>query len=580
MRTAIYIRVSTEDQAKEGYSLEVQKEHLESFALREGYEVFKVYSDDGISAYSTRRSALQELLADAKAKRFELVIVHKIDRFSRNLKDLLMLVDELSSYGVGFKSATEPFDTTTSAGKLMFQQLGSFAEFERNRIAERVFPGMIKGVQQGNWQGARFAPFGYNYNKAKKLLEVEEREANIVKLIYMMYLSGKSTHDIAAYLDKKGYKTRTGKQFYNKFICDILKNQIYTGKIVWNKKHYDKNQKTKKHYKYIKNDSSKVLVAQGKHKPIIDEEDFAEVQKLLANKTRTWRPRVKNKEYLLTGLITCAKCNHRYTGVSSISNHRLNKKKRWYRCSGPYSSHISCTNRAVKAEDIEPEATKIVVQLIQNERLKQSRWTTGTGSEIASPPAGARNDECFRDNDEGQLKDKLKINQEKQSKLTDTYLENLLGEDVYREKITTLRTEEESLKKALAGYELREIERERSEDYINRVKDFLDGYDDSKEKIDFATKKELAGLLFKNIKIAPAIGGSLPPKRISFSLFAPFNFLFSETEKKLQCQKNQKLTKICQKKSTSVLSADPWFVLYKLAKPFFFTSFQVELAAM
>jgi len=84
----------------------------------------------------------------------------------------------------------------------------------------------------------------------------------------------------------------------------------------------------------------------------------------------------------------------------------------------------------------------------------------------------------------------------------------------------------------------------------------------------------------KNIKIAPAIGGSLPPKRISFSLFAPFNFLFSETEKKLQFQKNQKVIKICQKKSTSVPSADPWFVLYKLSKSFFFTAFQVELAAM
>ncbi|MBA2124007.1 hypothetical protein B9J78_03620 [bacterium Unc6] len=328
LRIAIYTRVSTEDQAKEGYSLEVQKEYLESFANREGYEVFKVYCDDGISAYSTRRPALQQLLADAKAKRFELVLVHKIDRFSRNLKDLLMLVDELSSYGVGFKSATEPFDTTTSAGTLMFQQLGSFAEFERNRIAERVFPGMMKGVQQGNWQGARFAPFGYAYNKTKKLLEVEERETNIVKLIYTMYISGKSTHDIAAYLDRKGYKTRTGKQFYNKFVCDILKNQIYTGKIVWNKKHYDKNQKTKKHYKYIRNDPSKVLVAQGRHKPIIDGEDFVEVQKLLANKTRTWRPRTKSQEYLLTGLIACAKCNHRYTGVSSISNHRLNRKKR------------------------------------------------------------------------------------------------------------------------------------------------------------------------------------------------------------------------------------------------------------
>ena len=128
----------------------------------------------------------------------------------------------------------------------------------------------------------------------------------------------------------------------------------------------------------------------------------------------------------------------------------------------------------------------------------------------------------------------------------------MLGEDVYRDKITDLRKEEDGLKKLLAGYELREIEREQSEGYINWVKDFLEGYDDSKEKIDFATKKQLAGLLFKNIKIASCLGGRLPQKRISFSLFAPFNFLFSETEKKLQCQKNQKLIKICQKKSTSV----------------------------
>jgi len=171
------------------------------------------------------------------------------------------------------------------------------------------------------------------------------------------------------------------------------------------------------------------------------------------------------------------------------------------------------------------------------------------------------NDSVEYEIDNDQLKDKLKINQEKlkinqekQSKLTDAYLENLLSEDVYREKITSLRNEEESLKKLLAGYELREMERERSEGYINRVKDFLDGYDDSKEKLDFADKKELARLLFKNIKIAPAIGGARPQKRISFSLFAPFNFLFSETEKKLQCQKNQKLTKICRKKSISAPS--------------------------
>ena len=137
MKTAIYTRVSTEEQAKEGYSLEVQREHLEAFAKQKGYEIFKVYSDEGISGYVLERPALKKLIEDAKYKEFDLVLVYKIDRFSRNLKDLLNLADELSCYGIGFKSATEAFDTSTSAGRMMLQQLGSFAEFERNRRAGR-----------------------------------------------------------------------------------------------------------------------------------------------------------------------------------------------------------------------------------------------------------------------------------------------------------------------------------------------------------------------------------------------------------------------------------------------------------
>lgn len=109
MKIAIYTRVSTEDQAKEGYSLEVQREYLESFAKREGFKVFKVYQDDGISGCTLNRSALKALLNDAKERKFDLVSVHKIDRCSRNLKDLLNLVDELSSYGVGSKSTTDSY---------------------------------------------------------------------------------------------------------------------------------------------------------------------------------------------------------------------------------------------------------------------------------------------------------------------------------------------------------------------------------------------------------------------------------------------------------------------------------------
>ena len=89
--------------------------------------------------------------------------------------------------GIGYKSATEPFDTTSSAGKMAIQMLGSCAEFERNRLVERVFPGMVVGVKRGHWQGARYAPYGYRYNKEIKKLEVHPEEAKIVKEIYAIH---------------------------------------------------------------------------------------------------------------------------------------------------------------------------------------------------------------------------------------------------------------------------------------------------------------------------------------------------------------------------------------------------------
>ncbi|MCM8782139.1 MAG: recombinase family protein [Candidatus Omnitrophica bacterium] len=538
MKVVIYIRVSTEDQAKEGYSLEVQREYLESFAKREGLEIFKVYQDDGISGYSTERPALKELLKDAKGKKFDLVLVYKIDRFSRNLKDLLNLVDELSSYGIGFKSATEPFDTTTSAGKLMFQQLGSFAEFERNRIAERVFPGMIKGVQQGNWQGARYAPYGYKYIKERKLLETNEEEAKVVKLIYTMFLCDKSIRSITEYLTRKGYRNRKGNIFTTKLIGDILKNRMYTGKLVWNVHHYDKTQKTKKGYKYIKNPPEKIIIAQGKHQPIISEEDFELAQKKL-DERRTER---KNKasDYPLSGILYCAKCNHRYLGLTSISNHRTGIKKRWYRCMGPYGSFIRCKNKSVKADEIESEVAEILETLLKNDKLKTSRWMNVTEANFPVFAESAKTDL-------EKVKNRLDSNLKKQSKLTNAYLENLLSEELYKQKNEALRQEEEELKKLIALQEVRDIERERSKDYLDRVEEFISGYNPNKKEIDSLTKKLMLNLLFKNIKIAH--------KTIfSFEFFAPFNFLFLEEKQKLQCQTKQRVAKILAQKSLSGLS--------------------------
>ena len=504
MKVAFYLRVSTEDQAKEGYSLEVQREYLESFAKCEGFVVFKVYQDDGISGYSKDRPALKELLKDAKEKRFDFVLVYKIDRFSRNLKDMLNLVDELSSYGIGFKSATEPFDTTTSAGKLMFQQLGSFAEFERNRIAERVFPGMVKGVQQGNWQGARYSPYGYRYNKEKKLLEVDEKEAKVVKLIYTMFLCDKSIFAITEYLTKKGYRNRKGNIFSTKLIGDILKNRIYTGKLVWNRYHYDRTQKTKRGYRYIKNPPEKVIISQGKHQPIISEEDFEAVQEKL--KARRIERRKKANDYPLSGILYCAKCNHKYLGISSISNHRTGVKKRWYLCAGPYRSFIRCKNKSVKANEIELEVAGILGTLLKNDKLKNSRWTNVTPANFPVFTEKAKIDL-------EKVKNRLESNLKKQSKLTDAYLENLLSEELYKQKNEGLRQEEEELKKLIALQEVREIDRERSKEYLNRVEEFLESYDPNKKVMDKETKKLILNLLFKNIKVAH--------KKIFFS-FRPF----------------------------------------------------------
>lgn len=317
------------------------------------------------------------------------------------MKDLLTLVDELSSYDVGFKSATELFDTTTSAGKLMFQQLGSFAEFERNRLSERVFPGMIKGVQQGNWQGARFSPYGYRYNKDKKRLEIDDEEAKAVKLIYTMFLCDKSIRSITEYLTKKKYRNRMGNIFTTKLIGDILKNSVYTGKLVWNKYHYDKTQKTKRGYRFIKNSPDKIIIAQGKHQPIISEADFEAAQERL--KERRVERIQRASDYPLSGLLYCAKCNHRYLGVSSISNHRTGEKKRWYRCSGPQRSFIRCTNNAVKADVIEPEVAWILEKLLKNDKLKNSQWMNMTPADF---PAFEEISKAELE----KLKDRLKIN--------------------------------------------------------------------------------------------------------------------------------------------------------------------------
>lgn len=512
MRVAIYTRVSTEDQAREGTSLEVQQECLLDYAHKNSHKVYKIYCEDGISGYILERPELTRLLNDAKCKKFDMVLVHKIDRFSRNLRNLLNLVDELEKCDVKVNSVTELYDTSTSAGKMMFQQLGSFAEFERNRIKERVFPGMVKGVKNGNWQGSKFAPMGYQYDKAKKLLIVVPREAEIVKLIYELYLSGFSTTKITQHLFRNGLKSRSGDFLYTKYVRDILRNPIYTGKIVWNKYHYSAH-----NTKRVKNDESKWVIGQGKHETIISQDLYEAVQIKLDRNRSGGVVRAKDQIYILTGVVYCTECKRRFYGINqsfrskSIDGKIIKQKRRYYRCSSKSYTNVNCGNKFVIADYLEEEVLeilKIAITPFVKDRRKQELLKNHLLLENNSATVAKKLEKA---------KITLKENIFRQKKLSELYSKDLLSIEAYQDQYFPLEVESKQLKLEIAGYDLQLAQSERSEEYEHILKLITDRniIDGNKLSLEEPEAKLLLRIIFKEIFVE---GGRLK----TFKLYEPF----------------------------------------------------------
>jgi len=360
MRASIYTRVSTDEQV-DGFSLEIQEERCKAYILSQGWSAEGVTSDRGLSGYYRDRPGIEELIEDAKKRQFNVIVVFKLDRFSRKLQDLLNIVDELQKHGVALKSVSEPFDTLTSHGKLQFQILGSFAEFERNRIKERVFPGMIKSVQQGQWQGARYAPFGYFYDKNAKKLIIAPEQAEIVKIIYNFAVEGESVSKIAKKLHNNGI-AHNGKPFQTRQINSILKNPIYTGKIIWNRKGYLKTIKVGKTFKYVDKNESEWAIGQGSHEKIIPDEIFEQVQVHLSRRRTTNNiTRRIDSDYLLSGIIQCGVCGESMYGDKVISNRKTMTYKKRYKCCKKARYGESCGNKTIYAQKVE----EVVLEILQ-----------------------------------------------------------------------------------------------------------------------------------------------------------------------------------------------------------------------
>jgi len=293
LKTAIYVRVSTEEQAKEGYSIRAQIDKLKSYIQIKDWTFYKVYADEGISGKNIEgRPAINELIADIKAGRVNNVLVYKIDRLTRSTRDLIDLAEIFKNHNCTFNSLMESIDTQTASGRMFLKIIGIFAEFERENIIERITLACEKKVREGYTLGNFVTSYGYDKAKGEKVQTVNPAEAEIVKEIYAMYIDGNMSYNaIAKNLNHRNIKPKLSENWSNPSVRSVLRNPNYIGKV-----------------RYAMDDKDRYFEAEGKHEAIISEELFYEAQnkmEKIKHKTHTKRPKA---DHYFSGTIYCGEC--------------------------------------------------------------------------------------------------------------------------------------------------------------------------------------------------------------------------------------------------------------------------------
>ncbi len=197
-----------------------------------GMRVYDVYRDEGISGKTVKRPELQRLLNDTAAGAIQKVVTLKLDRISRNVRDMLNITEELEKHGVAFICVRDNIDTSSAAGKLMRTVLAAIAEFESDIAGERTYAAKHELTLQGRYAGGNI-PFGYDYDKGDRAFVVNEAEAAIVERVFGEYLNGATTYKIAQQLNKEGIPTKRGGRWQAVQVDLILRNVFYTGQLHW-----------------------------------------------------------------------------------------------------------------------------------------------------------------------------------------------------------------------------------------------------------------------------------------------------------------------------------------------------------
>ena len=327
-RIAVYVRRSTDDE-HQPFSIDAQVAKLNSYIdSQPGWTLAATFSDDASGA-TTERPGLHAALTAAHAGRYDVLLVYRVDRFSRRLTDMMALVEQLDTADVAFCSATEHFDTSTPMGRMFLQLLGMFAEFERSTIIDRVINGMTAKAGKGKWTGGT-RPYGYLVDHDDDRLTPHPTEAPVLREIFDLYVTARlGTRTIANQLNSRGMRNRTGKPWSGHNIGRILANRVYLGEV---------------HFRDV--------VATDAHPALIDETTFAAAQRLRdARGDKQTQRAGSDSDYHCTGLITCPRCGHKYVGTSATGKTR---RYRYYTCfSRTRYGAAGCPAGRIDADDLE-----------------------------------------------------------------------------------------------------------------------------------------------------------------------------------------------------------------------------------
>jgi site-specific DNA recombinase len=343
VRVGIYRRRSTDDE-NQPYTIEAQGVSLHAYVQsQERWRIVKDWVDDASGA-TTERDGLKQAMRAVKAGLIDVLLVYRVDRFSRNLRDTVTLLDELDKHNVVFRSATEPFDTATAIGRMLVQMLGMFAQFERDLIVDRVTNGHNRKAAKGKWSGGR-RPYGYLKEKVTHFLVPNPAEEGTVKLIFDLYTKDRlGASSIATILNERGYRTSGGKLWSTEPVLRVLTNRVYIGEIVYGE-----------------------VVVKDCHPKLIEMHQFDEAQRILATRSRSHGHRAANSsDYIATGRLNCPTCGAPMIGTRANGR---NRTYRYYTCwtRNKYGTKV-CNEPRIDADALDQAVVDVIASFYRSQQ--------------------------------------------------------------------------------------------------------------------------------------------------------------------------------------------------------------------